>query len=64
MTLVMEILGAIGAVAGLSLYAWKQLKSTPDQKRRKSMQKLDEAFDEAEEHNSTKDLSKWLSKRL
>ncbi len=62
--MVLEVIGAIGAVAGLALFAWKKWQDTPDDKRRKSMNKLDNALKKAKNHNSVKDIAKWLSKRI
>ena len=59
-----EVLAALGSIGGLVLYLLKSSKATPDEKRRKSMVKLDSALDEAKVHNSVEELSKWFGSKL
>jgi shikimate kinase len=64
MTAVVAIITGLGSIAGLGLYLFKRFKTTPQEKRRKNLAKLDTAMKQVKDEMNPKELSKWLSDRL
>jgi len=61
---IVEILVALGSISGLIVYTAKKMEDTPAEKQRKSMAKLDKAFNHAKKHNDPEEIAKWFSERL